>query len=115
MCEAMPHLLLEYSKNLTTHVYESNLLAQLHDIVEASGIFEKSSLKSRSYGYDEVYITGNNESFLHITLSMLTGRNVETRKALSESLFKITKASVPYTDKISVEIREMDAETYQKT
>lgn len=111
----MPHLLLEYSKNLTTHVYDTELLKQLHKTVETSGIFDNSSLKSRSYGYDEVYITGNNESFLHITLTMLSGRTIETRKALSESIFKITKALVPYTDKISVEIREMDTETYQKT
>ncbi len=111
----MPHLLLEYSKNLTTHVYDTNLLVLLHDIVENSGIFENSPLKSRSYGFDEVHITGNNVSFLHITLSMLAGRSTEARKALSESIFKITKATIPYTDKISVEIREMDAETYQKT
>ena len=96
-------------------MYDSKLLQQLHGTVQTSGIFGKSNLKSRSYGYDEVCITGNNESFVHITLLMLTGRNVETRKALSESIYTITKASIPYTDEISVEIREMDAETYSKT
>ena len=68
-----------------------------------------------SFGYDEVVITGNNESFLHITLSMLAGRTVETRRALAQSISSITKALVPFTDKVSVEIREMDAETYQKS
>ncbi len=111
----MPHLLVEYSKNLTTHVYDSELLKQLHKTIETSGIFTKSSLKSRSYGYDEVFITGNNESFLHITLSMLSGRSVETRRALAQSISSIAKALIPFTDQISVEIREMDAETYQKT
>jgi len=111
----MPHLLLEYSKNLTTHIYDSKLLHQLHKAVENSGLFPNSDVKSRSYGYDEVVITGDNLSFVHIVLMMLSGRNTETRKALAESLFKITKSSIPYTDKISVEIREMDAETYQKT
>ena len=111
----MPHLLLEYSHNLSSRIQDTNLLVQLHDIVESSGIFSKSSLKSRGRSYDEVHITGNNESFLHITLMMLEGRNVETRNALAESLFKITKASIPYTDQISVDIREMDAATYQKT
>lgn len=110
----MPHIVVEYSRNLENHVKDSRLLSELQSCVTASGLFDKNAIKSRSIAYDNFVMPGNNENFIHITVSILNGRSLEARKALSSSLFTISKGLIPLVDKLSVDIREMDAETYLK-
>ena len=48
----MPHLVLEYSRNLADRFDPQALLAELHQALVASGVVKLAGLKSRAIAYD---------------------------------------------------------------
>ncbi len=87
------------------------------------GNYEADQCKCRTYFFDE-YLVGEsdqlNSSFIHITVKALNGRNLEVRKSLAAKISEF--ANKFYTNlnlsakrcDISVDMVEMDRETYQK-
>jgi len=112
----MPHIVVEYSSNLTSSVKESDLLRSLHRVVLDSGIFSPEAIKARGVSYDEgdYVLPEGKKSFLHVTVSILAGRDTEPRRQISDSVFKASKALIPSADSVSVNLHEMDEKTYKK-
>ena len=110
----MPHIVVEYSRNLHVSVQESHLLKELHQVVIASGLFSPQAVKARGMAYDDYILTGDDDSFVHINIAILGGRPLDARKALMESVYAMASGLLPHADKISLNIHEMDAETYKK-
>jgi len=110
----MPHIVIEYSDNLKTDLETSELTKKLHKAVVEFGLFEPASVKARSLEYSDFVLTGAASSFIHVTVSILSGRTVEQRNALNDAVFKVISTAVPAAEKISSDIREMNAETYKK-
>ena len=119
----MPHIIIETSKNISTQ--ESLKIGQeiqqiMAKIVE--GNFDPDQCKIRVIAYEN-YIVGlekNDENFMHISIKILAGRAVEIRQKLASQSFEFAnifyknlKLSQKRCD-ISVDIIEMDRETYQK-
>ena len=119
----MPHIIIETSKNISTQ--ESLKIGQeiqqiMAKIVE--GNFDPDQCKIRVINYEN-YIVGlekNAENFMHISIKILAGRAVEVRQKLASQSFEFVnnfyknlKLSQQRCD-ISVDIIEMDRETYQK-
>ena len=119
----MPHIIIETSKNILTQ--ESLKIGQeiqqiMAKIVE--GNFDPDQCKIRVINYEN-YIVGlekNAENFMHISIKILAGRAVEVRQKLASQSFEFVnnfyknlKLSQQRCD-ISVDIIEMDRETYQK-
>lgn len=110
----MPHIVVEYSDNLETQVKEPDFLPTLHRTVEASGLFNPQAIKARSIGYTHYTLPEGARHFLHVTVSILEGREEKPRRQLADALFSALKKLAPEVDKLSVDIREMDAATYRK-
>jgi 5-carboxymethyl-2-hydroxymuconate isomerase len=118
----MPHCILEYSDNVTEAYEILEALAELHNELEKTGLFNIEDVKSRAQYYDDCYIGDGNpdNAFIHLKVSILKGRPVEVRQHLSNHLLEFLKvhfsASLSELNcQISVEISEMDSETYTKT
>ena len=119
----MPHIIIETSKNISTQ--ESLKIGQeiqqiMAKIVE--GNFDPDQCKIRVIAYEN-YIVGlekNSENFMHISIKILAGRAVEVRQKLASQSFEFTNnfyKNLKLPQKrcdISVDIIEMDRETYQK-
>ena len=110
----MPHIVVEHSSILETPMRESGLLPALHRAVVDSGLFSPEAVKARSVAYDDVVLPEGAANFVHITVSILSGRSEEQRAALAGDLFTLAQKTLPVADKLSVDIREMCAETYRK-
>lgn len=110
----MPHIVVEYSDNLHTEVQQSNLLSTLHQVVLRSGLFSPEAIKARAQSYQHYILPEGSNNFIHITVSILSGRNIAQRKALSEAVFQATKQALAHVSKVSVNIHEMDALSYKK-
>jgi len=110
----MPHIVTEYSDNLTNDIRESELLKKLHKAVVESGLFSPDAVKARSISYNDYILPDGTNNFIHITISILAGRTVEQRLALSKSAYQIAAEAIPSAQKISVNIHEMNKETYRK-
>jgi len=119
----MPHIIIEHSKNiLEKESLEIGRKIQkiMAGIVE--GNFDPDQCKIRCLAYQN-YIVGlekNDENFIHISIKILSGREVAIRKKLALETFEYAKKF--YQDlklpqkrcDISVDVIEVDREVYQK-
>ena len=119
----MPHIIIETSKNILAK--EAVKIAKeiqqiMAKIVE--GKFDPDQCKIRVINYEnyQVGLEENDENFIHISIKILAGRAVEIRQKLasqsiefSNNFYKTLKLPQKRCD-ISVDIIEMDRETYQK-
>ncbi len=119
----MPHIIIETSKNILAS--ESLKIGQeIQQIMEkiVEGNFDPDQCKIRVINYEN-YIVGleeNDENFIHISIKILAGRAVEVRQKLASQSFEFVnnfyknlKLSQKRCD-ISIDIIEMNRETYQK-
>jgi 5-carboxymethyl-2-hydroxymuconate isomerase len=109
----MPHIVIEYSDNLKTKVKESEITKKLHKTVIDSGLFSPEAVKARSVSYSDYVLPEGSKSFIHITVSILEGRSTGQKASLSNNVFNTAKKAVT-CDKLSVDINEMETETYRK-
>lgn len=115
----MPHLTLDYTRNLTTLDAERTLLA-LNRALVASGQFAENDIKSRAHRLEQ-FRTGIDpepRAFAHVTLAILSGRTPEAKHALSASLLAVLQQAeleLPGVEvQLSVEIRDMERASYSK-
>ena len=110
----MPHIVIEYSDNLKKQITDSNLTKKIHQAVLDSELFSPEAVKARSIGYSDYVLPSSATSFIHITVSILDGRSIGQKASLSNSVFDVAKTAVPSCDKLSVDIHEMETESYRK-
>ena len=119
----MPHLVIEHSSNIKKNSAKI-LQREIQNIMSTvEGNFDADQCKARSFSFDE-YLVGKLDqsaaSFIHITLKVLTGRSIEVRKNLAEKISQFAqKFFLELNFKtqrcdISVDIVEMERDTYQK-
>lgn len=119
----MPHLIIEHSSNIN-EISVRKLEQEIQNIMHVQeGNFDADQCKCRSYSFEKYFVGRPNQStssFIHITLKVLSGRTVEMRKNLSQKISEFTASfftDLKLTTKrcdISVDIVEMDRDTYQK-
>jgi 5-carboxymethyl-2-hydroxymuconate isomerase len=117
----MPHLVLEHSDNLAEPLETAKLLQKLHEALLPLGPFEMSQIKSRVITYQEYRVgVGAKESvFVHLTVSVLSGKTIEKRKQIADRMSEVLSEAfaATYAERpcdITVDIREMERETYVK-
>ena len=109
----MPHIILEYAApTLTPHA--DKLLRAAYDAVVDSGLFQYESIKARHIAYDAFILPKESHNFAHIMVKILDGRTSQQRAAVSDAVFMAVKATGVAIDKLSVELHEMDGESYRK-
>ena len=116
----MPHIIIEYSNNINATLDATSLMRKLHDNV-ASHKIDAYKIKSRLHELDH-YIIGDEEtetSMVHVTCLLLQGRPVEFGHGLSADLFKVLSAHAKEQNlekcALSVEVREMNKDSYKKS
>lgn len=119
----MPHLTIEYTRNIEGF-HPAETLAAVNAVLLASGEFGEADVKSRAIRVDDFQIgaataTGATpRGFIHGTLALLSGRSAETKKQLSDDLMGALQTLAKRWGKnniqISIEIRDMDRACYGK-
>lgn len=112
----MPHLILEHSANIESHIMQSEVIQHLHATMIASGLFNASDVKSRSYCTHNFAVgeKAMNGSFGHVSIYLLEGRTQEQKINLTQSIRKTLGEHLHGVDQLSVDIRDMVRDTYQK-
>lgn len=120
----MPHIIIEHSADIENSQI-TILQKSIQGIVKTiEGNFDPDQCKARSFSCTD-YLVGHPDqstsSFIHITFKLLTGRPLEIRQSLSKNIVEevgsfIAKQNLSTTRcDISVDIVEMDGDTYQKS
>ena len=108
----MPHCVIEHSDNIdgkciVSLVYKGALESNLFES-------EGSDIKVRALPYS-LYQTGSvNISFIHVTLKILSGRNLEQKSALTQLVLKQLQSLEMTNCSISVEVADIDRASYAK-
>jgi 5-carboxymethyl-2-hydroxymuconate isomerase len=117
----MPHLILDTCSSLKNRISTESLLAELVETFSRVPTVNSSALKAYVRWHDEWKMgEGAAPAFLHCTACVLSGRHVELRKQMAQTLLEVLiKQLAELLDakevQVTVEIREMDSETYLKS
>lgn len=108
----MPHLILDCSPSVFELRSPEDLIREVHDTAEASGLFAKGDIKVRIRPYELFTVGGTQSDFLHVFGYIMQGRTVEQRKALSASIIERSKELLPDVPVISMNVMEFEKATY---
>ena len=116
----MPHLIVEYSSNLTNFPKAEVLQALNHVLTASPEIQDESDLKTRLVALDDFEIgnTPTSRAFVHAQLRLLSGRTPEAKKDLGARIAEVLRRLSPRPTglmvQLSVEMVDMDRASYVK-
>jgi 5-carboxymethyl-2-hydroxymuconate isomerase len=110
----MPHCIIEYSTEIETSVKPAQLINAVYQGALTSGLFDHNNIKTRSIAFDS-YQTGSiKKAFVHVTVKIFSGRNLEQKKTLSNLILSQLKTIDFPSISLTVEVVEMEKESYAK-
>lgn len=109
----MPHLILDYSADIDADIAQA--CTMLFDAMAEHEAFpDPDAIKLRAAPWDQ-YISGTKGGkFAHATVRLLSGRSPKVKSDLSASIIDALRRAFPNTESLTVEIRDMDRESYGK-
>lgn len=117
----MPHLKLKYTNNIKEKIDFPKLFLELHQVLANIGKIKIANCKSRATKLDIFYIAEGqeNQAFIHIDLSFLEGRSLETKQEIGKKFIETLKTHYSKSIKdldlqITVEIKDIAKSTYYK-
>lgn len=112
----MPHLIIEYSDNISAEVHSTHVITHAHEVMINSGLFSLSDIRTRSHMTQDYLVgeKGKNGSFLHAIVYLMEGRTPGQKHKLSATLCEKIAECLPNIDRLSVDVRELDKSVYQK-
>ena len=115
----MPHLTVEYTKNIRC-VGTTSALRALNEALMSSGEFEEVDIKSRAVPL-EIFAVGTSSDprgFVHVKLAILDGRSPEVKEMLSQALLQALLSicqSEGQQVQLCVEVFDIDRSSYSKS
>ena len=110
----MPHCIIEYSTKITENLPVEQLMHAVYKGANQSELFTATDIKVRACAFDEFYLPGAEQVFVHVNLKILSGRDLSQRKALSESVSSQLERLGIDGAAISVEVTKIEKESYFK-
>ena len=111
----MPHFIAEYSANIQEEIDFQDFFSKVNTFLGSTGVFPLGGIRSRAIRMDDYVIADAkyDYAFIHMTLKVGAGRDLETRQRVAEELFTLIDAHFkPLKDKrllaISFEMTELD-------
>ncbi|WP_298860296.1 5-carboxymethyl-2-hydroxymuconate isomerase [uncultured Sulfitobacter sp.] len=118
----MPHITLEYSPNLESHLDIHALCITLKNAAAATNVFPPAGIRVRAIACTHVVIADGDpqHGFIDINIRLRAGRTVEAKTAATNAIFAAATdftaaymAAHPFM--LSLEMRNIDADLSRKT
>ena len=111
----MPHIVIEYSKQLEAETDIQALCYSAVDSAFETGLFNsKSDIKARGIGYEHTVVNLPSSSFVHITIWLLEGRTDVQKAELTSKVADNIEVRLPTIGSLTVDVRDMRRDTYVK-
>jgi 5-carboxymethyl-2-hydroxymuconate isomerase len=111
----MAHIVIEYSAGLRGRLDLPTFLAAVHQAALATGVFPIGGIRTRAYQAEHYMIADGHpdNAFVHLSLKVGHGRDLETRKRACEAIFEAAcRCLAPAFDAvplgISLEMQDID-------
>ena len=110
----MPHIIVEYPEQLVNYTQVGAMLETIHHAIADSGLFKADQIRTRAYAFKKFTNAGGSEPYIHIQARIKAGRDVDNKKQLGDVILKgLSALSIP-ASVITVEIIDMERESYGK-
>lgn len=110
----MPHYIIEYTRALEAEMSADQMLETAHACALASGQFGENDIKVRLMPTEQSLVGGISRSAIHVHLYLLSGRDADIKKALTQAVVTAFSERAPSAASISCNAIDMDRETYSK-
>ncbi len=110
----MPHIIVEYSKQLINDTQADTILKTIHHAIADSGLFKADQIKTRAYSFKQFTNASDREPYIHIQARIKSGRDVDNKKQLGDVILKGLSSLKINASVITVEIIDMERESYGK-
>ena len=110
----MPHIIIEYSADVAGQIDINELNAAAHSGALASGLFPEYDIKTRAIAYQQHRTGQTQDSFVHIAVHLLSGRNDDQKIMLSEKVLGSVEPLLPKVVSVGVEILDIHRASYRK-
>jgi len=117
----MPHLTIEYTRNLRQNAQFDGLFARLHAALAELGGIKQANCKSRAVELDQFHVGEGaaNAAFVHADVRFLEGRSAEVKQGIGRAILAILRDGFPGPAdvrdlQITVEIRDIQRSMYFK-
>jgi 5-carboxymethyl-2-hydroxymuconate isomerase len=110
----MPHIIIEYSAGVETGVSVGSMVDAAHDGALASGLFPEYDIKTRAVQYESHRTGQTRDSFVHVSVHLLSGRDDAQKSALAEGVLDKLVPLLPEVVSVGVEIIDMHRQSYRK-
>lgn len=111
----MAHIVIEYSTGLRERLDVPAFLSAVHQAALATGVFPIGGMRTRAYVAEHYVIADGHpdNAFVHLSLKVGHGRDLETRKRACEAIFEAAcRYLAPIFEAvplgISLEMQEID-------
>ena len=111
----MPHITVEYAGHLDGTHCMTDICQTLFDAAATSGVFpDTSSIKVRAIPCPFSRIGTEPQSFAHVMIRLLAGRDDATKAALTQTILAALDQMLPDVGSLTVDIKDIDTATYAK-
>jgi 5-carboxymethyl-2-hydroxymuconate isomerase len=109
-----PHIVVELSRSLCDEIDVPGLLKDMHASLSAQEGVTDARIKTRAIplDYQVIGINGPEGQMIHITLLLLEGRDLASKKRYSLPLHEIAKKAAPEGIALTLEVRDMTRDSY---
>ena len=91
----MPHCIIDYSRDIAGQIEIETLLDAVHLGAMDSALFPEYDLKTRALGYQHHRTGQTRDSFVHVSLHLLSGRSDQQKSMLSECVLARIESLLP--------------------
>jgi 5-carboxymethyl-2-hydroxymuconate isomerase len=115
----MPHCIIEYSQELAQEIDIKEVMSAVFSGAVKSSLFSTADIKIRATPFTCFYAetesnNKNQQRFIHVCCKILSGRNLKQRQKLSELVLSQLNEFAIKSVSVSVEIVDMERESYNK-
>ena len=110
----MPHCIIEYSAEIADAVDIEELIDAVHAGALASGLFPEYDIKTRAMGFQHHRTGQTRDSFVHVSVHLLDGRDEVQKAALSDQILQRIEPLTPQVVSVGVEICDIHRASYRK-
>ena len=108
----MPHFIIECSEPIISLKSPSDIMQNVYNTAESSGLFNKGDIKVRINPY-KYYNTGNTkDDFIHVFAYIMEGRSTEEKSTLTSRIISMLKNMFPNLPIVSINIKDFEKSTY---
>jgi 5-carboxymethyl-2-hydroxymuconate isomerase len=110
----MPHCIIDYSQDVSAEIEIDRLLEAVHLGAMDSGLFPEYDIKTRAVEFTHHRTGQTRDSFVHVAVHLLSGRNDEQKIGLSEGMLARIEPLLPAVVSVGVEVCDMHRASYRK-